>query len=406
MGKFCFFVHQNELAYFKGVIKVLPKELVDVYVGPTTERIDNFDNLSSDIKNNIGILQDDGYKIYPINPDKLWHYRGIVLSASFFWGNQTLFNWDGKRKKSMIGLFHACDGPASTTSLPASHYICAHKRQAQIYEQNKVSRDTNPELFNSLMNLPHILRNEYSYSGPYHIAEWAEKRLLPREQLQSELEEKLQCTFKKNKPIIAFLQDEFCHPRQVYDALKKLAPHCNLCIKSYSFEDVPGAYLLKDKSMAPNLLRFAADYILAGYHSGTLASSTMLGLCAIPYYTNLIYFRGWRRGTLSKYTAYCPGYFKNEHVCVDILNLINPPINLMDTESILERFYDKTWWSVYRQKLSAAQKTIFIDYDIQGAAHKTAKLLLKVFARGSFGDDAVSVSLRPEYGSLNNLHKI
>lgn len=261
----------------------------------------------------------------------------------------------------------------------------------------QIIKDKNPELFRQALALPREMINEYAYTGLYHLGEWEEKRLAPKAQLRAELEQKLQCSLPDDKPVVAFLQDEFCHPRQVTKALEALAPYVTLVIKGQGIPDIEGTYIWKDGGFAPNLLRFAADYILAGYHSGTLASSTMLGLRVIPYYTSLIYFNGPILGKLDKYTRYMPGHYKGGHVCVDIIQNINPPLDLLDTNAVLDRISDESWWISYAQGLPDAQKTIFGDYAISGAASKTARLLIRACGHGSFGEDVTTIGLRPEF---------
>lgn len=401
MKDFAIYLTPYEIVYYGAIIKSLPQELLDIHIGYTEKKITSFTSLHKEAQNNIEALVGEGYSVFSLNTDLLSHYRNVVLSSDFFGRLQTHFDWQADRRLGIACLFHSTDTTGRSNQFPASWYILAHQRQTESPESNKVLRREHPALFTDMMALPRELINEYAYTGPYHLGEWTEKRHWPKEQLRAELEDKLQCSLPAHKPVVAFLQDEFCHPRQIAQALEKLVPHVSLVIKAlHGLEPVAGAYVWKDQSYAPNLLRFAADYILAGYHSGTLASSTMLGLPVIPYYTNLIHFGGRVFGKLGKYTAYLPGYFKDDHVCVDILGQLNPPLNLMDTQAVLDRMHDAAWWTAYGQRLPAAQKAIFGDYDIDGAAAKTARLLVRAFGRGSFGEDAVAVRLRPEYGEL------
>lgn len=267
-------------------------------------------------------------------------------------------------------------------------------------EDSKFARGTHG--FAQLMRLPREMRNEFAYSGPYHIGDWAEKRHCSRAHLRSMLEEKLGCALDARKPVVAFLLDEVSHLNQVGVALEQLALHVNLVCKIGLMPPPCGAYVWPEEGFAPNLLRFAAEYILAGYHSGTLASSTMLGLPVIPYYTPLTYEggRGKRKKRLGGHKVYLPGNFTSDNICIDILDQLNPPVNLMDTSAILDRMDDTSWWTDYTARLPTAQKNIFGDYCIDGAASKTAALLVRAVTHGTFGEDADAVRLRPEYGTL------
>lgn len=403
MNDFAFYLTPHEIGYFGAVIQNIPHDIIDLYIGPPSEGITSFDCISPEFQRYINELRDAKYNVFPCNHSMLSNYRLSILSSAFLSRRQVIFDWQYERKTSMIGLYHSVDAPAKFSNLPPSYYILAHQRQAQTAAANKIVKSEHPAVFTQMMCLPHEMINEYAYTGLYHLGEWAEKRHSPKDCLRAELEEKLQASLPADKPVVAFLQDEFCHPQQVKQALGKLIPHVSLIIKSGSSDEpltVMGAYTWPDRTYAPNLLRFAADFILAGYHSGTLASSTMLGLAVIPYYTSLIHFGGRTLGKLDKFTAYLPRYFKGQHVCKDILEQINPPVNLMDSQAVLQRMHDSTWWSSYVQCLPTAQKNIFGDYCIEGAAVKTARLFVRAFSRGSFGEDAVAVSLRPEYGKL------
>ncbi len=398
MKDFAFYLTPFELSYYEPIIRNLPTDFFDIHIGSSQHRQCSFANLSNEIKKEIKTIADYGYSIFSLNSTLVNRYQKLIMSSGFFSRSQKLFDWNTTKASDITCLFHSVDIPARSNEYVARSYLCAHQRQAETKETNKILQRENPALFMELMNLPQEMINEFAYAGPYHFGEWAIKRHLPKDHLRVELEDKLQVNLPSYKPIVAFLQDEFCHPGQLVQALKQLAQHVTLIIKPLGqLEPIAGTYIWPDESYAPNLLRFAADFILAGYHSGSLASASMLGLKVIPYYTNLIHFGGRNFGRLSKYTAYLPGYFKGEHVCVDILRYLNPPIDLMNTKFVLDRIYDMSWWTGYTQRLSAAQKVIFGDYDIDGAAAKAARLLIRAFGRRSFGKDVVAVRLRPEY---------
>lgn len=142
------------------------------------------------------------------------------------------------------------------------------------------------------------------------------------------LERKLGANLPKEKPIIAFFVDEYCDKTQVEEGVKKLASYASIIIKSYRgwlMQDVPETYNWPDTGYAPNLLRFGADYILAGYQSGTLSTSTMLGLKIIPYYTDPVYINGnWDKAVTSSYTYFLPGQTPNPKVAAKL------PTRIMD----------------------------------------------------------------------------
>ena len=377
-----------ELAFYNPVIKCFEDNIVDLYIG----RIHDLRLPEA--------LQDwpVNFHYKEITQDALQKYENIVVSRNFLWGGLKDFNLETTR---CIALTHAVDAPLSSGSMAARWYIAASRRQAETPESGKVICSHQPELAGKLLSLPVLLRNEYAYSGPYHLGEWAVKRHCPKEELQQELEEFLGCSFDRSKPVVAFLQDEFCHEQQLIDGLGRLAEHVNLVIKAGPrISALPGVFAHPHKSFAPNLLRFAADYILAGYHSGTLASATMLGLQVIPYYSSMVFRGGRAKGKRARYTVYLERQRNGDNIGVDILESLNSPVNIQDTENILARISDEDWWAQYRKRLPAAQKTVFGDYDIDHAAEKTAQLIRRVFEKETFGENTAAVRLRPEYGHI------
>lgn len=402
MHELAFIMSPAELPFYSPVIRCLPAEFVDVHVGiPTQSKDDNISLekiMAKTLFTHITSLRDAGYSVFPLAADSLSAYKNAVISRSFYFYT-LLFDWASLQHITFTCLTHAVDSEPPSENLAARLYISASQRQARLKEDSKATRGS--RAFTQLMQLPYKMRNEYTYSGPYHIGDWAQKRHWPKERLLGMLEEKIGSTLDARKPVVAFLQDEFSHLGQVVVALERLAPHVNLVVKMVP--TVRGAYAWPaGQGFAPNLLRFAADFILAGYHSGTLASSTMLGLPVIPYYTALTYQggRGKPRKKLGGHKSYLPGNFAGENVCVDILDQLNPPLNLMDTPAILDRMENRSWWSDYAARLPAAQKNIFGDYCIDNAASRTAALLVRAVTHGSFGPDAEAVRLRPEFGAL------
>ena len=408
MHKLAFIISAVEVPFYSAVIRCLPTEFVDVYLGTryqSKEDIISFNTLSKPLFAHISSLLDEGYSVSPLTADSLSAYKNAVVNRNFY-SCMPLFNWKNLRHMTFMALTHAVDAFFNSGNIAARLYIAVSQRQARRREDSKVARDS--QAFTQLMHLPCKMRNEYAYSGPYHIGDWAKKRHWPKDRLRGMLEEKIGCTLDARKPVVAFLLDEVSHLGQVVAALERLAPLVNLVVKMLPVPGmappiVRGAYVWpSEDGFAPNLLRFAADFILAGYHSGTLASSTMLGLSVIPYYTPLTHEggRGVSRKKLGSHKIYLPGNFPGDNVCVDILEYLNPPINLMDTSAILDRMENHSWWSDYAARLPAGQKNIFGDYCIDNAASKTATLLVRAITHGTFGADADAVRLRPEYGTL------
>ena len=388
MGKIAWVMTPPEMPYYQPVIDCLRSESIDIFIGAP----DVGCAISSQR------LQSLKYDFVLNDVHDIQQYSRAVVSKRFLYGKLKNI---GIIKTRCVVLTHAVDTPLTSDGFPAHWYIAASQRQVEAPESGKFIRSQQPDLVEKLLSLPAGVRNEYAYTGPYHLGEWAVKRHRPKEELQQELEEFLGCSFDRSKPVVAFLQDEFCHEQQLIDGLGRLAEHVNLVVKAGPrISALSGVFAHPHKSFAPNLLRFAADYILAGYHSGTLASATMLGLQVIPYYSAMVFWGGRTKGKRARYIVYLERQRNGDNIGVDILESLNSPVNIQDTENILERISDEGWWSQYRKRLPAAQKAIFGDYDIDHAAEKTAQLIRRVFEKETFGEDTAAVRLRPEYGQI------
>lgn len=388
MGMIAVVMTPNEMPYYQPVIDYLRSESIDVFIGTpvvggkiSPQRLERLE---------YDFVLNDAHDIQ--------QYSCAVVSRNFLYGKLKDIS---STKIRCVVLTHAVDTPLWSESLPAHWHIAASQRQAEMAESGKFIRSQQPALVEKLLSLPAGLCDEYAYTGPYHLGEWSEKRHRPKALLQRELEEFLGCTFDGSKPVVAFLQDEFCHEQQVIDGLTRLSKHVNLLVKGSSrLSSLPGVFAYPSTGFAPNLLRFAADYILAGYHSGTLASSTMLGLPVIPYYSSMVFLGGRRKGKRARYTVYLERQSNGDNIALDILELLNQPVNLQDTEKILGRIHSEDWWAEYRLRLPAVQKKVFGDYDIDNAPQKTAQLIRRVFSEGTFGEDTAAVRLRPEAGRI------
>lgn len=392
-----FYMSPDETGYFAEIIRNMPKDLLDVHIGPLQTRIDSFDSLSDEYRLQIRTLLNDGYSVLPLNPDKINEYRVIVSTSMFYGPLGSLFDWSKAPDARLVALYHTTFLPVETTGLAAHYYILSSRRELEGEEDGKILRCDKPELYAKIMTLKRKMVNEYAFTGLFHLGEWTEKRKRPKRELRKELEECLGSSLDPAKPVVAFLEGWFFKPELMKKALARLAPHVNLIVKGLSRLAIEGAHSWPKQGFAPNLLRFASDYILAGYRSGTLTSSTMLGLKVIPCYTSLVSLNWHLRSKWGNYKAFMPGFYPKEDICVDIIKTLNPPLDLENTSAILQRMHNKKWWEEYSEKLPQCQKNIFDDYMIDGAAQKTAHYIIKILTKGSLEEDAEAVRLRPEY---------
>lgn len=399
MEKIAFYITPEEIPYFGPIVRCLPPELVDVHIGSTHKHIRDFQGFDSHVCQSLDELAGSGYKLIPMEPDSLGNYGCVAMTSMFIGPMQSIFDWQRQKHERLVFLIHSVEDACYASDFASSFYILAHQRQAETHETNKVIRRENPDLFKRIMAWPRKWRNEFATAGLYHLGEWAEKRHAPRDQLKAELEQALGKDLDPDKPVVFALEALHCHVPHFKTGLEQLAPHVNLVVKPLSGMDIPGAYMWHNPSYAPNLPRFAADYILAGYHSGTLASSTMLGLKVIPFYTRKIQmsFPWMSPQYLITWEQYTQSEVEKGSLTPEILEKLNTPVDIMDTASILKRLASSHWWRHYASRLPEVQRQIFGMYEIEKAPAVAATMLIKVLLKDTFGEASLAVQPRVEY---------
>ena len=75
--------------------------------------------------------------------------------------------------------------------------------------------------------------------------------------------------------------------------------------------------------------------------------------------------------------------------------------DIQDTESLVHAMHSEEVWKTYEARLPETRKHAFGDYCIEGAAQKTALLILKAFRQGTFGKDASMIRIKPEWLEAN-----
>ena len=396
MNPYAFYVFLPEILFFLPLICTLPPDSLDVHIGHRFAKLTSLEKISPEYKHLLAQLSLLGYHITTLDPEKLPHYAGAILSSSCFTRYQRVFNWSHPPNIPLIYLPHATDFPADTGTMAARMYIYANQRQAEACELNKVTKQGDPNKFAKWQTLPKTYLNEYAYTGPWHLGEWLTKRFWPKTRFRELLEETLKATLPATKPIVFFLEDEFCHPHLVGQALAKLAKHVTLIIKARKNLKVRDAFNWPSQSLAPNLPRLASDLTLAGFQSGSLATNTMLGLPVIPYYTKFVWRKKQGKRSLQPYATFSAN---RTGICAEICQE-NPPLDLTDTEAILDRLNDSAWQSTYLQRLPQIQRMIFGDYELDHCVEHTGQLLLTALEQGTLGSKTIALRIRPEYAVI------
>lgn len=386
--KISFFFSRYEVSYFKNLIKEIPKDICRIIILENEESLYNLP-IDNEYHAKFWGFHDiftSGYDIFVANNDIIRNSDFSVTTAAIYYYNNTYYKWiDINLVESLrdIYLVHSTD--ASGVPPKSSRWMIAqHMRMALTEEKNKHTSN-----FSSLLKSGNV--TEYAYTGIYSLGEWEQKRKLPKNILQKELEQILGRKLKKDQPVIVFFQDEISDWREYVMGLNELSKSANVIYKSYAknidrsctaLHD--GIYIWPSDRMSQNILRFSADIILAGYHSGTFVSSAMLGLKVIPYHTSFVLDK-----SNNNYTDYI--YFlEKETIHTKIINYLNLPLLHMKNCN-KNTLHDIFYHDVCSEKLERLKKNVFFDYMIDGATQKTAQLILKAFNRGTFGDAVVAL---------------
>ncbi|WP_027179569.1 hypothetical protein [Maridesulfovibrio bastinii] len=382
MKKIAFIVQGVTFKFFKPIIENIPPDLIHIlynhYLPVEAEE-----------------LIQKGYNFIPFNIALLSYYDFIVLDAGDL--PQSRFSTltpQSLHGKTVCRLVHATD--ADIHDSPYVNFtIGAHKASLDYGSSKYWSTAVTikeKELFSKAMKLPVNQKLEYTYTGPYHIGKWLEKRNTPKEELRPKLEKILGLKLDTDKPLVVFFRDEISDDEAVIRGLRKLSKHATViyktvggfdpCLEALS-EDV---IFWKNRSLAPNLLRFSADFIFAGFCSGTFASSLMLGLNVIPYHTQQVFHAGRDSQKLKSYKALAPTppYKSISHRCIHYYGQI---FDIENTENLISIISSQSYWDNFYEKLPIIQKRCFGDYTLEGADVKTAKSILSAYSKGTFGLD-------------------
>lgn len=388
-------INNNTLPFILPVIRHLSPAVVDlVFEGDAI------------FQNDVSSLRSDGYRIMSYDSSMMDAYD-FIITDQYNLLFRDIYVSHAKRGARFLCTQHSTDGFGMT--VPNCNYsIRSHKMLARCVYADEVVflRDDGASVCDALCALPPESREEFAYSGPYHLDSWLERRH-DRAQLRSELLAALGGGIDPDKPLLAFFLDEISHEVQLVEGLRELSRHATIVYKAY-YKNDPRVVALGDAVIpwpsleyAPNLLRFGADVVLAGYHSGTLATAVMAGLRVIPFYTRLIHPDG-RPGKLSSYRLRIPRE-RNYDVANNCTLALEHVFDIQDTARIVDAIHSEAHWSDFERRLDCARHIAFGDYCLEEAAGKTAALILRAWQKGTFGPDASAVRIRREWFDENNI---
>lgn len=248
-------------------------------------------------------------------------------------------------------------------------------------------------------------KTEFVYSGPFHITSFLINEKDKKNKARSILLESLQMEFDKEYPVIAFFEDAYALPGHIVYCLNRLAKYCTIIVKP--FDNAKSEYLSKlssnisiyDKSTwAPNDLRYGADWIMCGYRSGVFASSLMVGLNVIPYYSRIIKCKFQNDGlTRWQDLIPCPQSHLH-HQCDFILRQKwHNYFDLLDIESIYKAIFDNEYEKWIKDNIATLQRDVFGNYNIEDSSGYIAECILKFVCNGTLGRQASAVYFKDSF---------
>lgn len=291
-------------------------------------------------------------------------------------------------------------------------HVPPKEASAYIYPYESAAIHGNIRLLNDeWKNLAKIApenKREIAYTGPFHIVPPKES---DKEKLRKIIEKKYDFKFDPAKPLVYALNGEMCHIGQLCYCLNRLADSCNVIFKVLGIPDNSlrkykidsRIFIISDKQFSNNLLRFAADYILADYFSGTCATSFMLSLPIIPFFSRIVQNMHFPKSSPFHYRTLI-GEYNYKLINIFDVNMIGKRLRsylfynnlLYDLlgdgikNLIINNAYDET----FTHHLPILQGEIFGDYMREGAAVKTAELIDRYVKTGSFGPDCAAIHFR------------
>lgn len=374
-GKFCVYTYAESLAYIREIIKNIPPDEVDIII--------KFNNYHPSLLAGLGL---ENYRI--VDASQLSSYKKIF--ADYCCRPEYV------KGQVVLAYFHSADGAGAFMPGEVAGYIVVNKAAAI---QDGIELIDDEYRWLSCIGTGH--KTEMAYTGPFNVGR---PETEDRADLKAQLEARMGIELDPDKPLVYFPEVDY-HPLPLlYRAARKISEFANVIYKPYyppSLKASGTLFLCNDKAYSNNLLRFAADYILASFLSGTLTSSLMLGLSVIPYYTRAM-IRGpkYKPQRFQAFLPYEPilphDRYSNRHFmdsCRSYMHANGLLVDLLDTERIRRIISGKDENPIAGHHSDFIRKEIFGDFTPWEAAPKTAALIRRFFQTGTFGPDCSSVVL-------------
>lgn len=335
-----------------------------------------------------------------------------IPNANVFYGEKFLDKYkfvlvdhliieDKDYKCNFIGYIHATDTPIVPRFLDKlSLAIIASQKQMAL---EVISCEPLPH--NYTFPVAEDCKCEICYTGPYHLGDFLERRHEPKAVLRKELAEELGIEIPEDKPLVFLLEDEISHIGQIAYAANKMSQYATVIYKSFLEPRDPRlAKFNRDihitrGGLAPNLLRFSADYVCCGYMSGSFTTSVMLGQNVLPFYSRIVERRyNYEDFELVSYKYFIEKmehlYFSAKYTLYSRFLSAGKLLDLVDAASMEKAILGTEYRDWYQANLPELQKEAFGDYMLEGSPQKTAEYIMRFVKDGTLGKDCSAIYLK------------
>lgn len=398
----CFLLRDNKhFSYYKNIVNSLTNRNIDIVF----EKNDiNFDSkLYSKFNIYYGI---DNCTKYDVILTDISCFSLHVKNANQNKSKYTKLILSWLKSKIIIGLYHSID--VSIKEHILKNYSCVILENPKQLKYNTAvniqpSTSNNLEIIN---NISPVNKTEIAATGLYHLDD-CDYHSQSKSLLRNQLEELLEAKLPVDKPILGVLEDEVTLLGQLVTGLNKISKFATIILKPLSTNNYllkklsPSVLIYPDTELAPNLLRFSSDFILAGYLSGTFVSSVMIGINIIPYYSRFIKLKKESSEYIKPifWSSPIPNNFNilettSQTFLLHNFYKFNYLFDILDANKIKNAIYEDKYINWYKENLSRLQKEGFGDYLLKGSAEKTSEYIIKFAQNGTLGKNCNSILLK------------
>jgi hypothetical protein len=386
--------------WFTQVIKQFDPADLEIFL--TTEQ------LRSNLQASIGTK----YRVHLLDQAKVGETTEIFNQCDVLVGDQ----WQLKRlipvhvtdpaKVRAVAFAHASDAPPIALTAPSNFLICASQgllpgiRNHYAYEERTGKFESEA----MLRALPYLegtdaVEYEAGYSGLYHLDPACFTARETRERMRPKLLELLGLPADDDRKIVTCFSDEISDFRQFDEGISGITDEFIVILKTFTGYTKQHAYEnvhVIEARQHNDLLRLGSDFIVAGINSGSLSTCMMIGLRAVPYYTQTMH-----RNAVTREEVYVKGVEEPVLYPLSVENLANrtngyatelvPAVDGGDSEMLRARLRDASIWDDFDAKVDAwsRDEKAHGDYRKADAAQKTAEMIRAVATEGTLGEDAI-----------------